>query len=84
MRLSLQTSGKSFENQYHSLGIDKDKLLPISKGDEKKASCIATDLLARVTEAVTWRPLKAFAMLNRPKEMLPTKWKWVILLISEH
>ncbi|KAF7782146.1 hypothetical protein Agabi119p4_1522 [Agaricus bisporus var. burnettii] len=62
-------------SEFSSLGIDKDKLLPISKGDEKKASCIATDFLARVTEAVTWRPLKAFAMLNRPKEMLPTKWK---------
>lgn len=60
----------------HRLGVDRDKLPPISKGDEKKANCVTYDAFESPTdEAASWLPLKAFAMLNRSKELLPTRWR---------
>lgn len=55
------------------LGIDKDKLLPISKGDEKKVVVVPIE-----TQEYTWLTegmVQAFAMLERSSDVFPSEWK---------
>lgn len=61
-------------------GIDRDALIPITKHDEKKVSSSSSGLF---TEPALGHLLmidaKALAMLRRPAEKMPKKWRCVLV-----